>query len=101
MGVKGSGKDGKDSESKTVAMVVPLKTQNRNNARQTESSDLGDGTFVDFCNKFKLKVASLMIPLRLNYVSHTKWLSIHSGKYFATNVSMSTGGFSCTRYASI
>jgi hypothetical protein len=52
IGVRGGGKDGKDSESKTFAMLVP-KQQDRNNLPQTESYDFDDGTFVPFCKKFK------------------------------------------------
>jgi hypothetical protein len=105
IGVRGSGKDGKDSESKTVAMLVP-KAQDRNNFPQTESYDLDDGTSVPFCTKFKYLGSIIAYDLDdttelERRLSHThKWLSIHSGKYSATNVSMSIGGASCTRCAS-
>lgn len=52
IGVRGGGKDGKDSESKTFAMLIP-KSQDRQNKPQPESYDLGEGTFVPFCTKFK------------------------------------------------
>ena len=52
IGVRGGGKDGKDSESKTVAMVVP-NVQDRKDVPHTDSYDLDDETFVPFCTKFK------------------------------------------------
>ena len=72
---------------------------------QTESYELDDGTFVPFCTKFKYLGSTIAYDLddtlRLSDVFHMlNWLSIHSGKYFATNVFMSTGGASCTRCAS-
>ena len=48
IGVRGGGKDGKDSESKTFAMLIP-KLQDRKNLPQPESYDLDDETFVPFC----------------------------------------------------
>ena len=52
IGVRGGGKDGKDSESKTFAMLIP-KLQDRKHLPQPESYDLDDETFVPFCTKFK------------------------------------------------
>jgi hypothetical protein len=55
IGVRGGGKDGTDSESKSLAMHVP-KIEDRKNMSQIiqpGSYDLEDGTFVPFCTKFK------------------------------------------------
>jgi hypothetical protein len=55
VGVRNGGIDGKDSDSKSLAMHVP-KIQDRKNISQvlqSESYDLGDGTFIPFCKKFK------------------------------------------------
>jgi hypothetical protein len=50
--VRGGGKDGKDSESKTFAMLVP-KLQDRKDLPHTELYDFDDGAFIPFCTKFK------------------------------------------------
>jgi hypothetical protein len=55
LGVRGGDKDGKDLQSKSLAMFFP-KSQDRKNipqVLQTGSYDLGDGTFVAFCTQFK------------------------------------------------
>jgi hypothetical protein len=52
-GDRGGGMDGKDSEAKTVAMLVP-KVQDRNNVPQPDSQELGDGTFVPFLNEIEV-----------------------------------------------
>jgi hypothetical protein len=62
--VRGGDTNGKDLQSKTLAMYFP-KSQDRKNITpeelRTGSYDLGDGTFVSFCTQFKY-LGSIVTP---------------------------------------
>jgi hypothetical protein len=63
VGIRGGDIDGKDTDSKTLAMHFP-KIQDRKHIPQVpqpKDYDLGDGTYIPFCSKFKY-LGSILTP---------------------------------------
>jgi hypothetical protein len=101
IGVRGGGKDGKDSESKTVAMLVPTsisKVQDRKLSRMNE-------TFVPFCTKFKYLGSNITCDLDdtteiERRLSHAQMAFNTLWKIFCSQCLRVDSGASCTRCAS-
>ena len=72
--------NGKELQSKTIAMYFPKSQDRKNSTPGEQATTLGDGSFVSFCTQFKY-VGSMAAPDLSDYTEIERRVSLAQGAF--------------------